>query len=68
MYDMYAWDRSARETAPADESSENSDHTDHTEASPEPQPAVRAVRAVQIALDRRDNGGPATAPVANAAR
>ena len=65
MYDMYAWDRSARETAPADESSENSENSDHAEASPEPQPAVRAV---QIALDRRDNGGPATAPVANAAR
>lgn len=65
MYDMYAWDRSeAREAAPA-KTAETAE-TAH-ETSPEPQDAVHAV---QVALDRRDNGGPATAaaPVAHAAR
>ena len=52
MYDMYTWNEPA---SPADE---------HAEASPvaEPSPAVPAApvaEAVQVALDRRDNGGAA---------
>jgi hypothetical protein len=55
---MYAWDRSASEAA-SDSEADKTDETDKTsETSPEPQAAVAAV---QVALDRRDNGGPATA-------
>ena len=44
MYDMYAWDQPA---SSADEHAEPSTG------------ASRAVQAVQVALDRRDNGGDA---------
>ena len=49
MYDMYTWNEPA---SPADE---------HAEASPaaEPSPAGPVAEAVQVALDRRDNGGAA---------
>jgi hypothetical protein len=47
VYDMYAWDQ-----APAS-GSQNDDHAD-TVAVSEP------VQAVQVALDRRDNGGEAS--------
>ena len=53
MYDMYSWDQQA---GAADERAER----------PAPAPAQqppgddgRAARAVQVALDRRDNGGDA---------
>ena len=51
MYDMYSWDQPA---GAADERAER--------PAPAPQPAGddgRAARAVQVALDRRDNGGDA---------
>ncbi len=46
MYDMYPWDETAR---PADRRSEDT-------SGPDP----RITQAVQVALDRRDNGGEAT--------
>ena len=53
MYDMYHWDRSV----PATEDTGN--------ARPDPARARRpaaAAQAVQVALDRRDNGGDASDP------
>ena len=53
MYDMYHWDRSV----PATEDTGNT--------SPAPARASRpaaAAQAVQVALDRRDNGGDARDP------
>lgn len=53
MYDMYHWDRSVPAT----------EDTGHT--SPAPARAGRpaaAAQAVQVALDRRDNGGDASDP------
>ena len=53
MYDMYHWDRSVPAT----------EDTGH--ASPAPARAGRpaaAAQAVQVALDRRDNGGDASDP------
>ena len=49
MYDMYSWDKAA----PADE---------HRDPPPARDDDDSAARAVQVALDRRDNGGDA-APV-----
>lgn len=54
MYHMYSWDEPA---SAADEHARSApgeaDHADHAED------AERAARAVQVALDRRDNGGDA---------
>jgi hypothetical protein len=53
VYDMYHWDRSVSATE------------DTGESSPAPARASRpavAAQAVQVALDRRDNGGDASAP------
>jgi hypothetical protein len=47
VYDMYSWDKPA---APDDE------HRDPQPAREDDEPAARAV---QVALDRRDNGGEA---------
>ena len=52
MYDMYAWDQSAREADSAVPVRETSD----SRPAAEPEDAVQAV---QVAMDRRDNGGPA---------
>jgi hypothetical protein len=52
VYDMYHWDRSV----PATE-----DSGDTRRAPARPRPAA-AARAVQVALDRRDNGGDASEP------
>ena len=60
MYDMYHWDRSA----PATEDTETSrTHASHQAASngadraPARADRPPAAQAVQVALDRRDNGG-----------
>jgi hypothetical protein len=45
VYDMYPWDEGSASAAPSDAA---------TPAAPGPAPAVSAV---QVALDRRDNGG-----------
>jgi hypothetical protein len=52
VYDMYSWDQAARSA----HSGRSGD--DHAEAAPATNPAP-AVQAVQVALDRRDNGGEA---------
>jgi hypothetical protein len=57
VYDMYHWDRSAPATEDAAETSRahaasNGARRAHARASQPP-----AAQAVQIALDRRDNGG-----------
>jgi hypothetical protein len=44
---MYSWDKAAHSSHSGDE---------HAEAPPATQP-TGAVQAVQVALDRRDNGG-----------
>ena len=53
MYDMYHWDRSVPAT----------EDTGNTSAAPAraSRPAA-AAQAVQVALDRRDNGGDASDP------
>ncbi|MBO0813792.1 MAG: hypothetical protein J2P30_01360 [Actinobacteria bacterium] len=59
MYDMYDWDRSA----PEDTAEANRAHASHQAAANGAGRAraraghPRAARAVQVALDRRDNGG-----------
>jgi hypothetical protein len=73
VYDMYAWDQSAREADRAQEAAAAPETIPAAEPSDRSQtrPATEvpdAVHAVQIALDRRDNGGPATATVATSAR
>ena len=55
MYDMYPWDGAARSAAPAGSSAAR------TVQAADVRPAAEGARAVQIALDRRDNGGDAAA-------
>ena len=61
MYDMYHWDRSAPATEDADEMTRA--HTSHRAAANGAGRARAragrscAAQAVQVALDRRDNGG-----------
>ena len=56
MYDMYHWDRSAPVTEDAAETSRV--HASHRAASSGAGRArPPAAQAVQVALDRRDNGG-----------
>ncbi len=58
MYDMYSWDQPA---SPADEQADARPADKPAPAAPAtPSPHERAARAVQVALDRRDNGGDAT--------
>ena len=45
VYDMYPWDKTATRRA--------------EDASPDRRPTPSATHAVQVALDRRDNGGDA---------
>jgi hypothetical protein len=47
VYDMYSWDQAGRSAHSGD---------DKAEAARSTQP-TREVQAVQVALDRRDNGG-----------
>jgi hypothetical protein len=61
VYDMYSWDQPV---SPADEHAETSQGQGQAPAASRPASdddarAARAVRAVQVALDRRDNGGDA---------
>jgi hypothetical protein len=66
VYDMYSWDQaapsgSAQHTGSTKPSGRPAD--DHNEPAPAPGPAAaptRAAQAVQVALDRRDNGGEAS--------
>jgi hypothetical protein len=51
VYDMYPWDWPARPAAPA-----SSPAIDAPGTTPAPQ-ATKGPQAVQVALDRRDNGG-----------
>ena len=53
MYDMYPWDSASQGDYPPEPLRSRRDPKPH-----QPSPA----RAVQIALDRRDNGGDAAAP------
>ena len=53
MYDMYPWDSASPEGR-------------HPETGASPDTLPGAIKAVQIALDRRDNGGDATDAVAAA--
>jgi hypothetical protein len=55
VYDMYSWDQ-ASHSGSAKPSSRSAD--DHAETTPAA--AARAAQAVQVALDRRDNGGEAS--------
>lgn len=52
MYDMYHWDSAIPATEETGEASQ-----DRTHASSRP---MTAAQAVQVALDRRDNGGDAS--------
>ena len=54
MYDMYHWDSSVPAT-------EDSGDTGRARARASSRPAA-AAQAVQVALDRRDNGGDASNP------
>ena len=54
MYDMYHWDSSVPAT-------EDSGDTGRARARASSRPAA-AAQAVQVALDRRDNGGDASDP------
>ena len=72
MYDMYPWDSASQGDYPPEplRSWRNSSpatprETSPTQPSRAPQPS-RAAQAVQVALDRRDNGGDAAAPPAAA--
>jgi hypothetical protein len=61
VYDMYPWSKHAADPAPAGQ-------VDQAGAK-RPQAPARATQAVQVALDRRDNGGDAAAePAAALAR
>ena len=53
MYDMYPWDNSA-DSHPAETRNSGPRHVSAAES-------AAAMRAVQVALDRRDNGGDAVA-------
>ena len=55
MYDMYSWDQ-ANHSGSTQPSGRSAD--DHAEAAPAT--PTRAAQAVQVALDRRDNGGEAS--------
>jgi len=70
VYDMYPWDSASQGDYPPEplRSWRNSSPATPRETSPAqpgraPQPS-RAAQAVQVALDRRDNGGDAAAPPA----
>jgi hypothetical protein len=54
VYDMYHWDSTIPATEETGEASQ-----DRARASSRP---MAAARAVQVALDRRDNGGDASGP------
>lgn len=55
MYDMYSWDQ-AKHSAFSAGKTPYGQGEEHAEAAQTVKPA-RAVQAVQVALDRRDNGG-----------
>ena len=57
MYDMYRWDRPA--SATDDGTAVGTNH--RSPASPARAGQTPAARAVQVALDRRDNGGDSSA-------
>ena len=71
MYDMYAWDQPASSAdehaepavAPRDAgraaSGSQGAHASHAHRASRADHSGRAVHAVQVALDRRDNGGDA---------
>ena len=63
MYDMYSWDQAAPSGSaqPSGRSAERSGRSadDHGTAAQAAAP-TRAAQAVQVALDRRDNGGEAS--------
>jgi hypothetical protein len=60
VYDMYPWDKGSASAAPSDGARSDAASSDGAPADPAattvPRPAP-AVSAVQVALDRRDNGG-----------
>ena len=51
MYDMYPWDSANQGDYPPEPLRSRRDHA------PKPPAAASPARAVQVALDRRDNGG-----------
>jgi len=58
MYDMYPWDSASQGDYPP------SPLRSRRAPSVKPRPETAPVRAVQVALDRRDNGGDAVAMAA----
>ena len=64
MYDMYPWnepDSASRGDDPASRAPLGGDLTPQTPLGGASSPQAPLVRAVQVALDRRDNGGDAVA-------
>jgi hypothetical protein len=55
VYDMYSWDQPASPADGADGPARASEPTQATQPGP-----ARTIEAVQVALDRRDNGGAAS--------
>ena len=62
MYDMYPWDSASQGDYPPEPLRSRRNASTPRETSP-----AEAAQAVQIALDRRDNGGDASAPAPPAA-
>ena len=62
MYDMYSWDQASHSGSAQTSSRSADDHAEATPAAATPTPAgaTPAAQAVQVALDRRDNGGEAS--------
>lgn len=58
MYDMYSWDQPASLADGAAEAARPARASEPTQAT-QPGPAT-TIEAVQVALDRRDNGGAAS--------
>ena len=57
MYDMYHWDRPVPATEDSGETSPARARTGGRARARRGTPQPRAAQAVQVALDRRDNGG-----------
>ena len=62
MYDMYPWDSASQGDYPPEPLRSWRD------PSPRETSPAEAAQAVQVALDRRDNGGAATPPTASLTR
>ncbi len=61
MYDMYPWDAASQGDYPPEPLRSWRDPSSRETSPAEAAEAVEAAQAVQVALDRRDNGGAAVA-------